>query len=410
MNHFTLRIAAALCLIAPGATHALGQAQQPPASPKDDPKQPQSVPAPTQEQAPSSPMPSTLITDPHIHTVELLRRDASMLLGSTMSPSVRQYLFSTNWLPFIEEPREVYYKRETREAATPEEFAALPKDKAEGFELVSLDSKFYYHTRYGSPHAYARPLDLLCQAMSADGLCFGPGKKVFDFGCGGVIPLRLLASMGVHAVGVDPDPLLRAYFRDPADVGPVGGSEEGVLGQLQFQSGYWPTDAAVKAAVGRDFDAIISKNTLKKGYVNPEKPVDPRTQVKLGVTDEAFVAELFDALKPGGVMVIYNICGGQSEEVYNPSADGRNPFPRALWEKAGFTVLNYDTVDNAGVRVLGKALGWDVGSEPMDMEKDLFAWYSIVKKPEAVAPNDPAKGGDAKPVTSGTSVPPAPKK
>jgi SAM-dependent methyltransferase len=332
----------------------------------------------------SQPVPSTLMQDPGLAPAELLRRDAAMLLNTVKSSSVIQYLFSTNWLPIIEEPRLVYYNRAAKEAFSPDDFGNFAVERQKGFEAVSLDAKFYYHTRYGSPHAYARPLDLLCAAASPDGKCFKPGQRLLDFGAGGLVHLRLLATMGMHAVGVDVDPLLRAYFRNPEDVGTIaGGDENAPPGILQMEYGSWPADQAIKKSVGSNFDFIISKNTLKKGYIHPAHPVDPAKQISLGVTDEVFVQELFSALKPGGFLIVYNICPAQSAEKYIPWADGKNPFPRTLWEKTGFTIHAFDAEDQEGVKALAKALGWDVGESPMDIEKDLFAWYTIVQRPTA---------------------------
>lgn len=350
---------------------------KPPATPAV-PSSPDAAPA----NAPLAPTePTAAEIEARMHPVELMRRDAGRLLPDVKSASVKQFLFDTNWLPVIDEPRVVHYKRETREALTPEQFEALDKDKREGFKEMNLQSRFFYQTMYGSPHAYARPLDLLCQAMDGGGNCFSPSTRLLDYGCGGVVQLRLLASQGVHAVGVDPDPLLRAYFREESDTGRIGGMNETVFGTAQFLSGYWPADEAIKQQVGNNYDAIISKNTLKKGYVTPDQPINPMARVNLGVSDEDFVKALFETLKPGGALIIYNVCGPQPREGYNPSADGRNPFPREAWEKAGFTVEKFDEEDHAGIRVVGKALGWDQGAQPMDLENGLFAWYSILKKP-----------------------------
>jgi hypothetical protein len=35
------------------------------------------------------------------------------------------------------------------------------------------------------------------------------------------------------------------------------------------------------------------------------------------------------------------------------------------------------------------ALGWDQGPQPMDLEKDLFATFTLVTKPRSVGPPDP---------------------
>ena len=53
-----------------------------------------------------------------------------------------------------------------------------------------------------------------------------------------------------------------------------------------------------------------------------------------------------------------------------------------MWEAAGFQVLAFDADDSAFARRMGHALGWDAGESPMDLEKDLFAHYTLVKKPK----------------------------
>lgn len=377
-----------------------------PAPPKETaPDKPASEqPAPKRtDDSPSQPVPSTMVTDPAVSSVELLRRDAALLLSTVQSPSVRQYLFNTNFAPVLEQPRVVYYNKASGEAFSPDDFANLSEARRKDFTPLTLDEKFYYHTRYGSPHAYARPFDLLCQAASAEGNCFGPGKRLLDFGNGGIVHLRLLAIMGMHATGVDVDPVLRAFFRSPEDQGKILGSEENVIGFLQLEYGLWPADVALRQAVGGGYDFIISKNTLKKGYVHPDKASKVAPQVVLGVTDEVFVDAIFQALKPGGLMMIYNICPAQSPEKYIPWADGKNPFPKELWEKAGFKVLTFDSGDQAGVKAMAHALGWDVGKEAIDIEKDLFAWYTIVQKPAQV-------GESAGPVPTPAAPVPTPTK
>ena len=103
----------------------------------------------------------------------------------------------------------------------------------------------------------------------------------------------------------------------------------------------------------------------------------------LGVTDEAFVAAVYAALKPGGVFLIYNLCPAPSKppEPYKPWADGRCPFPRTMLEAAGFTVAAFDAVDDDAARAMGRALSWDRGDKPMDLARDLFAWYTVAVKP-----------------------------
>ncbi len=136
------------------------------------------------------------------------------------------------------------------------------------------------------------------------------------------------------------------------------------------------------AKVGGAYDIIISKNTLKNGYINPAEKVDDRMLVHLGVSNEEFVTALAAALKPGGVLMIYNLCPRQKEpgKGYIPWADGRCPFPREVLERAGFQVVEFDKDDTDMARRLGRALMWDEGPQPMDIDADLFATYTLLRK------------------------------
>ena len=52
-----------------------------------------------------------------------------------------------------------------------------------------------------------------------------------------------------------------------------------------------------------------------------------------------------------------------------------------MLEDAGFTVLEYERDDTQAVRDLGRALGWDQATPPIDVDNDLFASYTLLKKP-----------------------------
>ena len=338
--------------------------------------------------------------------VEYMRAEAGRLLGLVKTEGGQKFLIASNWGPVIETPRMIYANRQTHEAATPEEFAALPAEKRKGLESTILDEEFYFHTFSGSPLAYCRPLDLLCQAAGTGAKCFSYKQRLLDFGCGGVIHLRLLASLGMEVVGVDVDPILRAFYREEMDQGVVPGAqfggEMGPPGNLKLVFGAWPFDAQAKVKVGAEYDFVVAKNTLKKGFVNPEQPVDDRFRVKLGVKDEEFVAALYAALKPGGLVMIYNLCPAQGKETYIPWADGRCPFPRAMLEKAGFRVLEFDQDDTLAGRDMARRLEWTKGEDGMDIENDLFATYTLLLRPTTVAPEPatPEKQGPEKPPAS----------
>ena len=103
----------------------------------------------------------------------------------------------------------------------------------------------------------------------------------------------------------------------------------------------------------------------------------------LGVDDTTFVRALRDVLKPGGLVLIYNLSPAPSkpDEPYRPWTDGRCPFPRALFEQAGFEVLAYDATTTRPARAMGQALGLGPGQGGMDLENDLFGHYTLVDAP-----------------------------
>ena len=206
--------------------------------------------------------------------------------------------------------------------------------------------------------------------------------KIFDFGYGTVGHLRLLAGLGADVTGLDVNPLLRALYGAPEDQGPVK-SRRGRDGRLRLIDGRFPADKSVASNVGTNYDLIVSKNTLKRGYVHPERPVEPRQLLGLGVDDAQFVKALHDALKPGGRVMIYNICPAPSPpgQPYKNWADGRCPFAREVWESAGFRILAFDRDDSEAIRrVAHAALGWDQGESSIDLKSDLFAQYSLMER------------------------------
>lgn len=235
----------------------------------------------------------------------------------------------------------------------------------------------YYETKYGSPLAYARAVELLGEAGVDD----VAGKKVIDFGYGTIGHLRLFASLGANAIGIDVDPVLPLLYSRPNDTGRVAGVR-GVDGTVTLLDGRFPADAKIASAVGTGADVFLSKNTLKRGYVHPDRPAPAKLLIDLGVTDEAFVAAVFAALKPGGRAMLYNVCPKQAapNEPFVPWADGRSPFSKETWEKAGFQVAYIDRDDTKAVRAMAKALGWDKGDDAVDLDADLFAWVTLVTR------------------------------
>lgn len=310
--------------------------------------------------------------------VALLRRHADQLRPLVESPAVVAFLDATGSLPPIA-PRTLHFHRERREWLTSDAFESLDEGARVGFEARPIDENRYYQTKYGTPLTYARPLDILVKSGALPDSGFA-GLRLADIGYGTVGHLRLLAGLGTDATGIDVDPFLAALYTQPGDTGEVAGSAGGAPGRVTLVHGSWPGDAAVRDRVGWGHHVILSKNTLKRGYIHPEREADPRSLISLGVSDEQYVAALHEALRPGGVVLIYNLCPAPAppDKPYIPWADGRCPFSRETWENAGFEVLAFDERDDAPARAMFEALGYPTRSSAG--EDDLFAWYTLTRR------------------------------
>ena len=103
----------------------------------------------------------------------------------------------------------------------------------------------------------------------------------------------------------------------------------------------------------------------------------------LGVDDRQFVKSLYDALKPGGYVVIYNICPAPSPPgaPYKNWADGRCPFAEEVWKSVGFRVMAFDRDDSEGNPRDSPRLGLGQGRITDRSEKRPLAQYSLIEKP-----------------------------
>lgn len=317
--------------------------------------------------------------------IERIRSEADALAPLVGSDAGRLFLSAARELPAVAS-RVIYYDPQSRRAWTEEE-ARRVHDEAqrESLRRIEVDTKFYYDTRFGSPLAYVRALDL----AGENGFVLNPGSRIMDFGYGSIGQLRTLASLGADVTGVEVSELIHTIYSEPGDTGAVPAaaslpeSHRARMrhpGRIKLVLGQWPTTDAIRAEVGGRYDLITSKNTLKRGYIHPEREVDPRMLVHLGVDDDVYVRRVFEALKPGGLFVIYNLSPAHApaDKPYIPWADGRCPFDRELLERTGFEVLAYDMEDSHAARRLGEALGWGAS---MDLEHDLFGMYTIVRRP-----------------------------
>ncbi len=309
--------------------------------------------------------------------VAQLRQEARALERLVSSPLGRSFLRAAPQLPSIA-PRKLFLDEANRTYLTESAARELGDDRRRSLKPVPVDETFYYTTKYGSPMAYARPIDLLGESGWED----LSGRKILDFGYGTIGHLRLLAGLGADVTGVDVDPLLRALYSAAEDQGTIK-NPRGRAGSIRLIHGRFPADDPVRTAVGGGYDLFLSKNTLKRGYVHPERPVDSRRLLNLGVDDAGFVKTLYEALKPGGRVLIYNISPAPSRpgEPYKHWAEGRCPFDRPIWEAAGFRILAFDRDDNETMRRMAHALGWDQGESPIDLKNDVFAQYSLMEKP-----------------------------
>ncbi len=306
-----------------------------------------------------------------------LRADAEALRPLFPSPLARNLLDAVPCLPDVP-ARTLYLDSAARRWLSSREADALDETARAALKPRAID---FYETKYGSPLAYARAIEILATAKLDPPFLSFENARVLDFGYGTIGHLKLLAAAGAHAVGVDVDPLLPVLYSEPGDLTFPGDSPCRDRPPVTLIDGRFPAGPGVSEQVGRGYDLFVSKNTLKRGYIHPERYADPRTLIDLGIPDEGFVHSLYAILKPGGVAVIYNLCPAPAPEdkPYIPWADGRCPFPPALWEKAGFRVAAFDISDDAAARAMARALGWDRNG--MNLDGDLFAWYSVFQKP-----------------------------
>ncbi|MBL8523004.1 MAG: hypothetical protein JNN20_04890 [Betaproteobacteria bacterium] len=341
------------------------------------------APPPRETRAPEAPPPAPSKPEPAATpTLQKLVDEAAALQSMAQSSLAKRFLDATRSLPAIA-PRTAYINEVTREYYSPAARKALPAAAQAKLAEVTFDESRYYYTKYGSPLAYVRALDL----AAANGIKEVAGRQILDFGYGSIGHLKLLASMGAHVTGVDPDSYLTAMYAQPSDQGRVPSAGWfGAAGSVTLAHGFWPKDQKMLEVVGQGYDLILSKNTLKKGYIKPDRKIDKRQQIDLGVSDEVFLKTAFNALVPGGKLVIYNLYPKPPDPkaAYNPQADARSPYTPEQYQKAGFVVLAYNQEDHAAARSMGRALKWDQNSKGetiSDLETNLFAMYTIVGRP-----------------------------
>ena len=307
---------------------------------------------------------------------ELIMQDAGAIRSQAPSAFAQSLLNGFGCLQ-PPAPTAVYYNKETRKALSEADAAKMTEAQLAGYAKKDIDGEFYYFTRYGTPVAFVRPVELLGQA----GVKSTEGLKLVDFGFGSIGQLHALASVGADVTGIEVDPILEIiYTKETGKVARCEASGKGRDGSVTLAYGQFPKDPAMVKKVGKGYDVFISKNTLKRGYIHPEQEVDPRMLVHLDVDDETYVRAVFDALKPGGLFMIYNLHPAPAApgEKYIPWADGRSPFSTETFTKVGFKVIAFDVDDTEAARVMGKTFGWGTDEE---LKKTIFGMYTLVQKP-----------------------------
>jgi len=313
---------------------------------------------------------------PQIPPTELMMQDAAAMAVNVSTPLARALLNGFGCLQPIQ-PMVVYYNKDTRQAISAADATKLTETQRAAYTKKDIDDAYYYFTKYGTPVAFARPLEILGRA----GVASAEGLKLVDFGFGSIGQLRALAGSGADVTGIEVDPTLQViYAKESGKVARCAASGKGRDGSVSLAFGQFPKDPAIVKQVGGGYDVFISKNTLKHGYIHPEQEVDPRMLVHLGVDDATFVKAVYDVLKPGGYFLIYNLCPAPAKpgEKYIPWADGRSPFTTATFTTAGFKVLALDVDDSEAARTMGKIFGWGTDQE---LAKNLFGTYTLVQKP-----------------------------
>jgi SAM-dependent methyltransferase len=290
--------------------------------------------------------------------------EADAMRALVRTPATHAFLDAARALPAIK-PRQVYQRGTDRKALlSAAQFRQLPPAQAKAYAAKTRDEAYYYTTGYGTPVAFARPLDI------ALGLSKAPlkGMRIVDFGFGSIGHLKMLAAAGAHVTGIDVDPRLASLYADPSDTGPSG------AGSVALHFGRFP---ALNAELPPGpFDVFITKNTLKRGYIHPERPAKPEHLIDLGCSDARFLLSVAGLLKAGGLFVIYNISPPQApaDKPYIPWADGRSPFDRKAIESAGFEVLAFDVDDSATVHQMAKLLNWG------DAGQTFVGTYTVLRK------------------------------
>lgn len=272
-------------------------------------------------------------------------------------------------------PRRLYRSSDRRAYFTEAEVRNQQSALA-GTSVETVDEAGYYVGSLGSPLFHARLIDIVADGQLAKLV----GKRSLDLYAGAIGPLKLMASAGLDAVGISSSPKLRALYSHVGDQGSVRLPGRDVSGRVTFLYGNFPADPAVRAQVGSGYEFVLAKNVLKRGYIHPTSDVPPESLINLGLPDADYLRSLLATLRPGGRLLVYNVCPSPNPAVYDPDSDCRNPWTRADWQAAGFIVRDFERNDTEIARQYATALGFD--KPPLSVRIDeLYAVYSLFERP-----------------------------
>jgi hypothetical protein len=149
--------------------------------------------------------------------VEQMKTEAAAMGALVQSSLAKEFLGGFQCLPAVATPRVAYYNKDTRDAVTETAAKGMQEEQLAGYVKRDLDERYFYMTRYGTPVAFTRPMEILGRA----GVKHVDGLKLVDFGFGSIGQLRAMAALGADAVGIEVDVLLKAMYSDAGDTGAI---------------------------------------------------------------------------------------------------------------------------------------------------------------------------------------------
>ncbi|MBX3381788.1 MAG: hypothetical protein KF805_16970 [Phycisphaeraceae bacterium] len=269
-----------------------------------------------------------------------MQRLAKALHPAVSSDLAFDFLNATSALPWIQ-PRRLYQDPESKELYPSSQIASISAERRWKLVSRSFHEHEYYEGRYGMPLSYA----VMIEALSQFGVRSLSGKRVLDLGFASILPLRLMACLGASVTGIETDKLPLALYAFDGDTGPIRTVRGRTIdrsheGRITIMGGRLGVDWTPEPG---SLDLILCRNTLKQGYVHPRAEHAHEPNVKLKLSDEAFLGVVRSSLVVGGLVAIYNTFDPADN---GPGADGRCPFSRDQFTTARFEVIALDQNDD----------------------------------------------------------------